>query len=81
MPVELGSAPPDLPSLDGITNVVVDGQTLECDVVGSMETLMRLLSEAGVKHMTTREPSLEEIFVSHYGGPSERKSTRLNARH
>ena len=25
------------------------------------------LADAGVSHMTTREPSLEELFVSHYG--------------
>jgi ABC-2 type transport system ATP-binding protein len=50
-----------------VSNVVVDGHGLECDVTGSMEALLRVLVEAGVKHMTTREPSLEELFVSHYG--------------
>jgi hypothetical protein len=29
--------------------------------------LLRVLADAGVRHMTTREPSLEELFVSHYG--------------
>jgi ABC-2 type transport system ATP-binding protein len=62
----LSSAPPDLSGLPGVNNVAVDGPTVECDVAGSMEPLMRALAEAGVKHMTTREPSLEELFVSHY---------------
>ena len=32
---------------------------------------MSALASAGVEHMTTREPSLEELFVSHYGdGPT-----------
>jgi ABC-2 type transport system ATP-binding protein len=64
---ELESPVPDLSLLDGVSNVVVDGHGLECDVTGSMEALLRVLVEAGVKHMTTREPSLEELFVSHYG--------------
>ena len=64
----LSSAVPDLSGLEGVSNVVVDGQTVECDVAGSMEPLMRALAAAGVTHITTREPSLEELFVSHYGG-------------
>jgi len=64
----LSSAVPDLSGLEGVSNVVVEGQTVECDVAGSMEPLMRALAAAGVTHITTREPSLEELFVSHYGG-------------
>jgi len=63
----LEGPPPDLRGLDGISNLVVDGTSLECDVTGSMETLLRALTEVGVVHLTTREPSLEELFVSHYG--------------
>jgi ABC-2 type transport system ATP-binding protein len=65
--VELDSPPPDLSGMGGVSNVVVEGQTVECDVAGSMEALLRVLADAGVRHMTTREPSLEELFVSHYG--------------
>ena len=32
-----------------------------------MEPLLRALADVGVRHMTTREPSLEELFMSHYG--------------
>ena len=60
---------PDLSGLEGVTNLVVDGSKLECDVAGSMEPLVRALAQAGVTRMTTREPSLEELFVSHYGDP------------
>jgi len=67
---ELDSAVPDISALDGVTNVVTDGQTIECDVTGSMEPLIRTLAAAGVKTMTTREPSLEELFVSHYSDTS-----------
>jgi ABC-2 type transport system ATP-binding protein len=58
---------PDLSGLPGVTNVVVDGHTVECDVTGSMKPLVSALASAGVRHMTTQEPSLEELFMSHYG--------------
>jgi ABC-2 type transport system ATP-binding protein len=62
---------PDLTGVDGVSNLVVDGKVLECDVAGSMEPLLRALTAAGVTRMITREPSLEELFVAHYGdGPS-----------
>ena len=62
---------PDLSRLEGVTNIVVDGQKIECDVAGSMAPLLSALASAGVQHMTTREPSLEELFMSHYGdGPA-----------
>jgi ABC-2 type transport system ATP-binding protein len=66
--VEVARDPPDISKIDGVSNVVVDGKTIECDVTGSMERLLRVLTDAGINHMTTREPSLEELFVSHYGG-------------
>jgi ABC-2 type transport system ATP-binding protein len=67
---ELGDAPPDVSGIEGVTNVVVDGKTIECDVRGSMNPLLRALADVGVQHMTTREPSLEELFVAHYGDVS-----------
>jgi ABC-2 type transport system ATP-binding protein len=64
---ELDGPPPDLAAVEGVGNIEVDGTTVECDVSGSMEPLLRTLADVGVHRMTTREPSLEELFVSHYG--------------
>jgi ABC-2 type transport system ATP-binding protein len=58
---------PDLSAIEGVRNVVVDGSVVECDVSGSMEPLLRALADVGVQRMTTREPSLEELFMAHYG--------------
>jgi hypothetical protein len=58
---------PDVSDVVGVSNVVVDGRTLDCDVSGSMQPLISVLARAGVEHLTTREVSLEELFVSHYG--------------
>ncbi len=65
---ELTASAPDLSRIEGVTNVVVDGKSVECDVAGSMQPLILALAAAGVAHMTTREVSLEELFLSHYGG-------------
>ena len=64
---QLDGPPPDLTAIPGVSNVVVDGQTIECDVTGVIEPLLRALTDAGVHHLTTREPSLEELFMSRYG--------------
>ncbi len=64
---ELDGPAPDVTGLAGVSDVVVDGHTLECDVAGSMEPLTRVLAEVGIHRLTTRERSLEELFVAHYG--------------
>lgn len=67
---------PDLSRIDGVSNVVVDGQSVQCDVAGSMERVLSVLAAAGIQRLATREPSLEEVFLSHYGeGRREPSST------
>jgi ABC-2 type transport system ATP-binding protein len=58
---------PDLTAIDGLSNVKVDGVKVDCDVTGSMQPLMAALVGAGIDHLTTEEPSLEEVFLAHYG--------------
>jgi ABC-2 type transport system ATP-binding protein len=73
---ELAGPPPDLSGVAGVTNLVVDGTALQCDVAGSMEPLLQALTAVGVNRLTTREPSLEELFMSRYGeGPAASAST------
>ena len=66
---QLDGPAPDVSGFAGVSNVVLDGTTIECDVTGSMEPLLRRLAAVGVRHMTTREPSLEELFIARYGEP------------
>ena len=62
------SAPvPDISGVAGVSNLVVSGNSVECDVAGSMEPLVSALARVGVEHLTTREVSLEELFMSKYG--------------
>jgi ABC-2 type transport system ATP-binding protein len=58
---------PDLSGIPGVANVVAQDHTIECDVSGSMQPLMASLVHAGVGQVRTREPSLEELFLSLYG--------------
>jgi ABC-2 type transport system ATP-binding protein len=66
---ELEGDAPDLSDLDGVRDVVVDGNRLACDIRGPMDELLRRLAPVGVRHLTTREPSLEELFVARYDRP------------
>jgi ABC-2 type transport system ATP-binding protein len=66
---------PDLSAVDGVSNVSVDDHTLDCDVTGSMEPLVKVLADAGVLHLTTREPSLEELFVARYGATEAQQAS------
>ena len=64
-------APPDVRDVPGVTAVEVDGQRLRCQVAGSIEPLLRVLSTADVRELLSARPSLEELFLSHYGGNGE----------
>ncbi len=74
---ELDGVVPDLSSVPGVSAVEVDGGRIRCQVSGSVEPLLTVLAGAGVRHLTSREPSLEELFMAHYGadGTSEGGST------
>jgi len=59
---------PDLSGVPGVTSVVADGAVVRCQVRGSVEPLLKALATAGVVHLVSREPSLEELFLAQYGG-------------
>ena len=59
--------PPDLTRVPGVTGVTVEGNRVRCQVHGSVEPLLKVLAAAGVHELLSREPSLEELFLAHYG--------------
>ena len=69
------TTPPDLSRIPGVTAVEVDGNRVRCQVIGSVEPLLSVLAASGVHQLLSREPSLEELFLAHYGrepvGPIE----------
>jgi ABC-2 type transport system ATP-binding protein len=60
-------AAPNLDGVPGVSAVTVADHSVRCQVKGSMQPLLRVLADAGATHVTSREPSLEELFLSHYG--------------
>jgi polyether ionophore transport system ATP-binding protein len=59
--------PPDVSALPGVSEMEIDGHRLRCRVSGSMQPLLSALAQAGVRELLSTEPSLEELFLSHYG--------------
>ena len=57
---------PDLGSLSGVHVVKAGPNALRAEVTGSIEPLIQALAPHGVVALTSREPSLEEIFLHHY---------------
>ena len=57
--------PPDLRSVPGVSDVHQDGGTVRLRVSGSMGPVLAAL--AGAERVVSREPSLEELFLVHYG--------------
>ena len=63
---ELDGPVPDLTRVPGIGGVHVTGNRVSCEVTGSIEPLLQALAGSGVRHLLSREPSLEELFLAHY---------------
>jgi ABC-2 type transport system ATP-binding protein len=61
---------PDVTTVAGVSMVEVDGLKLRCQIRGSVEPLLSVLAGTGVVELLSREPSLEELFLSHYGSPT-----------
>lgn len=61
------SAPPQVADIEGVSNVHVVGHHLTCQVHGSIAPLLTVLATHQPKTLLSREPSLEELFLSLYG--------------
>ena len=57
---------PDLGHVPGVVDAVVDGATLRCRVDGPVAPVLAALASAGATRLVSREPTLEELFLTHY---------------
>ena len=62
-----GAPVPDVEAVPGVQDVRVEGGSLRCRVDGPVAPLLEVLSRAGATRLISREPSLEELFLTHYG--------------
>jgi ABC-2 type transport system ATP-binding protein len=61
------AVPPDVTDVAGVSKVVVAGHLLTCQVQGPVAPLLTILAKHQPKTLVSREPSLEELFLSLYG--------------
>jgi len=57
---------PRLPALPGVHIAAAGANALRCEVTGGVGPLIAALAQHPVVALTSREPSLEEIFIHHY---------------
>ena len=57
---------PDLSRVPGVSHVIADGHGVHLQLVGPIDPLIQELAHSHVTGLQSREPSLEELFLSHY---------------
>lgn len=60
---------PGLSTVPGVRSVHTEGQTARLEVTGPIAPLLQVLAGYRVTKLLSREPSLEELFLSLYGEP------------
>ena len=64
---ELAGEPGGLLDLPGVHDLRIDGHRVECRVdAEALDPAVRALAELGVRALTSRPPTLEEVFLRHY---------------
>ena len=72
------ATPPHIGHLEGVSNVKITGHQLTCQIRGSIEPLLGEIIKAHPKTLLSREPSLEELFLSLYGDEDIRNQAIKN---
>jgi ABC-2 type transport system ATP-binding protein len=60
--------PPHVGGIAGVSKVEVSGHRLSCQVVGDITPLLKAIAAAKPRTLLSKEPTLEELFLSLYGG-------------
>jgi len=72
--VSFASDAPDLSHVPGVTSCTLNGRSASMQVSGPISPLLEVLATSSVTELRSREPSLEELFLAHYGDPDEKAS-------
>lgn len=65
--VRFNGPPPDLRSIPGVTNVVVDRDVVTCRFAGDVRPLLQHLAALPVRDLTIEQARLEDVFLELYG--------------
>ena len=60
-------AVPDLSAVPGVSDIHTPGRGVRLELRGPVAPLVRALAPTDITELVSREPSLEELFLSHYG--------------
>lgn len=65
---EMLGDPGDISKIKGVEDVSMDGNTLRAQVDSeSIGEVIKVLGDAGVRNLVSQPPTLEELFLRHYG--------------
>jgi ABC-2 type transport system ATP-binding protein len=68
---------PDLSDLVGVHDLHRNGTHVRCEVdTAQLDPFIRRLAEAGVRSLTSQPPTLEELFLRHYGDQIDERAPR-----
>lgn len=68
--------PPKVGHIKGVSNVQITGHHLSVQIQGPISELLSVLAAAKPRTLLSREPSLEELFLSLYGTEDNRKAAK-----
>lgn len=58
-------------AVPGIRNLQWENSIMRCEIMGSLDPLIKVLAQYNVTNLISHEPHLEEIFMAFYGEGSE----------
>jgi len=58
--------PEKFTNLEGVKDVMVEDNTLRCTVTGKLDAFIKTAAQFEVINLVSREPNLEEIFLTYY---------------
>ena len=68
MTAELERPAPDLAGLPGVHDLVAEGERVQFEVdTAQIDAALGVLVQAGVRTLTAQPPTLEDLFLRHYG--------------
>jgi polyether ionophore transport system ATP-binding protein len=69
---ELDRTPAGISELPGVHDLDISGHRLRCEVdSGKLTDLLKVLTAAGVRGLTSQPPTLEELFLRHYAADDQ----------
>jgi len=78
---ELLGDPGDLTRIPGVEDISYEGTTLHAHVDSEgLGELIRVLGDTGVRSLVSQPPTLEELFMRHYGPDGQRELSDQGAR-